>query len=152
MLFAELCKPELAPQKKTQIDVAEMAEPFDTYPVDIDGSPRRWIFTFFEEIRLKYRLVIKDTSDLFSPDSLLFVEAGKLPYGGDGPLTRASGSPDRFNEGPVLIVAFAFCSQVPAKIHAHIIRWVRTPDKGLVSTTFCFGKPTVRIIEVLRQK
>jgi hypothetical protein len=142
VLFAELCKPELAPQKKTQIDITEMAESFDTYPVDIDGSPRWRLNTFFEEIRLRHRLAAKDTPDLFPPYTLLFVEAGKLPYGGDGPLTRASGSPDRFNEGPILVVAVALCSSVTAKVHAHIIRWTRTSDKGVVSTTFCFEKAT----------
>jgi hypothetical protein len=39
VLFAELCKSELAPEEQTQIDIAEMAEPFDAHPVDIDGGP-----------------------------------------------------------------------------------------------------------------
>jgi hypothetical protein len=94
VLFAKFRKSEFAPQEKTQIDIAEMAEPFDAHPVDIDCSPRRRNFVVFEKARLRYRLTIKDTSYLFPPYTFLFVEAGKLPYGGYGSLTRASGSPD----------------------------------------------------------
>jgi len=39
VLFAKLGKPELAPQEKTHIDIAKIAEAFDTHPVDINGSP-----------------------------------------------------------------------------------------------------------------
>src|SRR3972149_3694381 len=93
-----------------------MAQPFDAYLLDIDGSPRGGLFIFSKKIWLG-RFAIQDPPDLFPTDTLFLIQTGKLTDGRDNPLARTSCGPDRLHQGPVAIILTIHLLVVSSQIH-----------------------------------
>jgi hypothetical protein len=129
-----------------QVEITEIAEALYADLTAIYRSPGRRLFIFFKEIRLGYRLAVKEALYLFPTDTFFFVKAGEVTDCRNHPLLWTSHGSGRLDQRPVVILRAVLFSCVPTKIHVPIIHWPGIFDKGLVSTITGFERTGVDFI------